>query len=95
MKSGSDRIAVVQVRQEILNVHSLLGLEVNPLNSVKQHAIHGAVLDELLPTRRENGRWYVLRDDLPNIAEALGVLARRGPGRPRKAASPSNAVVAA
>lgn len=96
MKLGTDRIPLAQLRQEILDCCQQLGVEEAALNAVKHRAIHGAVLDGLLPARRENGRWYVLREDLPKIAETLGVLPQRRPGRPRKvAASSSSAAVAA
>jgi hypothetical protein len=95
MKSDADLIPLAQVRQELQDAAERLGLEVAALNAVKHRTIQGAALDGLLPARRQNGRWYVRRDDLPKIAETLGVLPQPRPGRPRKAAPSSSAAIAA
>jgi hypothetical protein len=95
MKSGSDLIPLAQVRQELQDASDLLGLEVAALNAVRHRTIQGAALDGLLPARRERGRWYVRRGDLPKIAEALGIIQPKKSGRPPRSDIPSNAAVAA
>jgi len=95
MKSDTDRIPLPQLRQELRDAADRLGFEVSALDRVKHRAMHAAVLDGILPARCENGRWSVSRADLPKIAETLGVMPVRRPGRPTKASSASIGATAA
>lgn len=54
-----------------LLARELSGLTPGPVPG--QRKLHQLVLDARLPAEMRNGRWQVRRDDLPLIAERLGL----------------------
>ncbi|WXH26077.1 hypothetical protein WDZ11_24200 (plasmid) [Roseomonas mucosa] len=54
---------------------------------MKYRTLYGAVLDGMIPAEQHGGRWYVQREDLPKIAQALGASGPATRGRPVREAA--------
>lgn len=93
--SPDDLIPLPQLLRELRNAADILDLEREALNGVTYDRARGAILDGLMPAEKHGREWKIRRKDLPAVVSVLGLGVRRGPGRPRKAVSPSNAVAAA
>jgi hypothetical protein len=72
-----DLIALPHVPRELLALIEA-GETVPPYRSIWLRACNG----ELPQAQFQRGRWYVARDQLPEIAQALGLRLKR-PARPR------------
>jgi hypothetical protein len=93
--SPDDLIPLSELPRELRSAADLLDLERDALARVSYRTCYGYVADGLIPAERQGRSWSVRRKDLAEIVSVLGLAPKRRVGRPRKAASPSNAAVAA
>ena len=89
MPNPDIHMPLAQVCQDVKQRAAMLRRENSTLERLNHRRVFGAVLDGMIPAERINGRWYVRRDDLPKIAELLGVLPAPKIGRPRKVTQPA------
>ncbi|APT48399.1 hypothetical protein HVPorG_04695 (plasmid) [Roseomonas mucosa] len=82
-----DRIPLSQLPRELRSAADILDREGKALQGVKYRTLYGAVLDGMIPAEQHGGRWYVQREDLPKIAQALGASGPATRGRPVREAA--------
>jgi len=62
----ADRVGLANAPREIMNLTG------RPVPGGYRR-VYGMVLAGAIPARQENGRWYLSRSDLPQIAASLGL----------------------
>lgn len=93
--SPDDAIPLPQLLRELRASADTLQIERDTLAGLTYDRARSAILDGRLPAEKQGREWIIRRRDLPAVVTVLGLAPRRGPGRPRKDAAPSNAAVAA
>ncbi|WP_424140010.1 hypothetical protein [Roseomonas chloroacetimidivorans] len=66
------------------------GRDTAALAKLRYRGMQEAALDRKIPAERVNGRWHFSPDDLPRIAQALGLVPS-----PARRSSPSNSAAVA
>ena len=92
MAAPETHMAAAEVLPMLRRNTSDFSVDQQALDRLTNRIVVTAILDGKLPADRINGRWYVKRADMRQIAELLGALSNT---RPTRRALPSNSAVIA